>query len=168
MSLVNETDVLHDTESSDYNLVVNSISEVGESSARDTQPLFGELVIDLGYLPMRTNSNDSFINDDDDDAGDVGGEDNDEDDDDKNDEDEEEDDDDDEHGTGAIEVFEEAHFKAGKGWAKEIAESGYRVEQLQQQLQEQQQREREIDRVMEEMSRQMEEMRRERSQRRDP
>ncbi|KAL8226834.1 hypothetical protein R6Q57_016666 [Mikania cordata] len=44
--------------SSDYNLVVKSFSLVRESSALDTQPLFGELVVDQGYFPMRMTSDD--------------------------------------------------------------------------------------------------------------
>ncbi|KAM0037381.1 hypothetical protein Hdeb2414_s0013g00402541 [Helianthus debilis subsp. tardiflorus] len=64
MSVVNEIDILHDTQSSDFNLVVDSSYEVGEPSARlvneetnvlrDTQSIQCNLVVDLGCLPMRT------------------------------------------------------------------------------------------------------------------
>ncbi|KAM0066461.1 hypothetical protein Hdeb2414_s0002g00049331 [Helianthus debilis subsp. tardiflorus] len=49
MSVANETDVLHATQSSNYNLVVDSGYEVGESSTRDTQSFDCNLVVDLGY-----------------------------------------------------------------------------------------------------------------------
>ncbi|KAI3828617.1 hypothetical protein L1987_02722 [Smallanthus sonchifolius] len=98
-SVVNEIDILHDTQSNDYTLVVDTGCEGGESShvggdqtpiphadgqsiTRETQSFFGNLVVDLGYLPMRTTLNEggdpshvapinlyeSFINDDEEDA----------------------------------------------------------------------------------------------------
>jgi hypothetical protein len=91
MSVVNEIDVLHDTQSSKYNLIVDPDCEVVESSnkggdpssiahadtqssARDNQSSFGKLVVDLGNLPMRTTidegGDDGFIDDDDDDEDD--------------------------------------------------------------------------------------------------
>ena len=48
MSVTKEIDVLHDTQSSDYDLVVDSDNEVGESSERQDCNFF----IDLGDLPM--------------------------------------------------------------------------------------------------------------------
>ncbi|KAI3755132.1 hypothetical protein L1987_54927 [Smallanthus sonchifolius] len=97
--VVNEIDILHDTQSNDYTLVVDTECEGGESShvggdqtpiphvdsqsiTRETQSFFGNLVVDLGYLPMRTTLNEggdpshvasidlheSFINDDEEDA----------------------------------------------------------------------------------------------------
>ncbi|KAI3730858.1 hypothetical protein L1987_62037 [Smallanthus sonchifolius] len=98
-TVVNEIDILHDTQSNDYTLVVDTGCEGGESShvggdqtpiphvdsqsiTRETQSFFGNLVVDLGYLPMRTTLNEggdpshvasidldeSFINDDEEDA----------------------------------------------------------------------------------------------------
>lgn len=81
ISVVNETDVLHDTESSDYNLVVDSDCEVDEVDVlRDTHC---NIVVDLGVLPMRTTlgegsdpsvriptmEDESFINDDEENEG---------------------------------------------------------------------------------------------------
>ncbi|XP_052625778.1 uncharacterized protein LOC111885117 [Lactuca sativa] len=59
--LVNDVDVLHDTQSSDYNLVVD-VGNDGESNVVvkrcvapvvDDQSFHSNLVADLGYLPMR-------------------------------------------------------------------------------------------------------------------
>jgi hypothetical protein len=79
-SAVSDIDVLHDTLSLNYNLDVDSGREVGEScevggdtqlSARDTQSFSGQLVVDLGNIPMRTtlDEDESFIDDDEEDQG---------------------------------------------------------------------------------------------------
>ncbi|KAL8209422.1 hypothetical protein R6Q57_006154 [Mikania cordata] len=65
MSVVNEIDILHDTQSSDYNLVV-------DDDLRDNESFECNLVVDLGFLPMRTASDESMcdeilIDDDDED-----------------------------------------------------------------------------------------------------
>ncbi|KAI3741670.1 hypothetical protein L1987_59344 [Smallanthus sonchifolius] len=126
-TVVNEIDILHDTQSNDYTLVVDTECEGGESShvggesshvggdqtpiphvdsqsiTRETQSFFGNLVVDLGYLPMRTTLNEggdpshvasidldeSFINDDEEDEEDAY---NSDDEDELNDDDEEDDD----------------------------------------------------------------------------
>ncbi|KAD4585795.1 hypothetical protein E3N88_23396 [Mikania micrantha] len=53
MSVVNEIDILHDTQSSDYNLVV-------DDDLRDNESFECNLVVDLGFLPMRTTSEESM------------------------------------------------------------------------------------------------------------
>ncbi|KAD7478319.1 hypothetical protein E3N88_01455 [Mikania micrantha] len=53
MSVVNEIDILHDTQSSDYNLVV-------DDDLRDNESFECNLVVDLGFLPMRTASEESM------------------------------------------------------------------------------------------------------------
>ncbi|KAK1416898.1 hypothetical protein QVD17_26017 [Tagetes erecta] len=87
INVVNEIDIMHDTQSSDYNLVVDSGCEVGESSTQierqevdvlpDSEPFFGKFVVDLGYLPCMTTTleedGDPNVNDEgfiDDDSGD--------------------------------------------------------------------------------------------------
>lgn len=72
MSVVNEIDVLHNTQSSDYNLVVQSDCEFDDETddLQDIQLLNCNLVVDLGCLPMRTTDgetlDDDEIEDDDD------------------------------------------------------------------------------------------------------
>jgi hypothetical protein len=68
IAVANDIDVLHDNESSDYNLVVDDAFEAGESSAQANQvdkmdPPSLNLVVDLGYLPMAMTSGEGFIND---------------------------------------------------------------------------------------------------------
>ncbi|KAL8211090.1 hypothetical protein R6Q57_005527 [Mikania cordata] len=97
MSGVNEVDILHDNQSSDYNLVVNDELNV----LQETQD-FCDLVVDLGPLPMRAPIDEGvddhiFIDDDEVEYGDEEEEDDDEEDEDEEDEDDDDDDEIDKH-----------------------------------------------------------------------
>ncbi|KAK1416267.1 hypothetical protein QVD17_32056 [Tagetes erecta] len=67
ISVANEIDVLHDNQSSDYNLVVDDGVEVGEQGLNDMIDVYDncDLVVDLDCMPVDPIVDDEcFINDD--------------------------------------------------------------------------------------------------------
>ncbi|KAK1414690.1 hypothetical protein QVD17_30440 [Tagetes erecta] len=67
ISVANEIDVLHDNQSSDYNLVVDDDVEVGEQGLSDVINVHDncDLVVDLDCMPIDPIVDDEcFINDD--------------------------------------------------------------------------------------------------------